>query len=91
MPGDEAASNPANGKISWKDMHDILQDINKRLEAQSTERAAMETRLLRELACKEDVETLRADVEVLKRNSYIWNGVNSVFVTLGAIIFGSKQ
>ncbi len=91
MP-DEAASNPTNGsKISWKEMHEILRDINARLEAQSTERAAMEARLIRELACKEDVIVLRADVDGLKRNSYIWNGINSALVTLGAIFFGSKQ
>jgi hypothetical protein len=85
---DDTAAPSSNGnRINWKDMHNILQDINKRLEDQSTERAAMETRLLRELACKDDVEFLRADVEILKRNSYTWNGINTVITAaLGAFV-----
>jgi hypothetical protein len=74
----DAASNANGNRLTWKDIAGILQEINKRLEEQSKERAAMETRLLRELACKNDVDTLRTDVEILKRNSYTWNGINSV-------------
>ena len=84
---DDTAASPNGSRINWKDMHEILKDINKRLEDQSAERAAMEARLIRELACKDDVDTLREDVEVLKRNAYTWNGINSVLTAaIGAFV-----
>ncbi len=113
MPADDAARIEPNGKITTKQFYEKLLEweakgaeterrIMGQLEAQNKERAAMEARLLKELACKDDVATLkrdteadisglRTDVDGLKRNSYIWNGINSALVTLGAIIFGSKQ
>ena len=80
------------GRVTTRELYDALKEMDK---DQSTERRAMETRIMAKIDCipvlKERVDTNKEEIKQLRRRSDIVDTLEGLLGVAVAVFFGTRE